>query len=370
MHQTAVSPDMHTITAQFALEGRFLDAAHFGSGHINDTYASHFQQGDRMVRYIHQRINHHVFKRPVEVMENIARVTAYARERIIAAGGDPLRETLTLIPTHDGKTYYCTPEGNYWRTYVFIEDATSYDIVEDPRYVYSASKAFGHFQALLSTLPGARLHETIPHFHHTRRRYLAFIEALHADARHRAAAVQPEIDFVHQREADTAVIVDLLAQGTIPERVTHNDTKLNNVMIDNRTGEGVCIIDLDTVMPGSALYDFGDSVRIGASTAAEDECDLSKVGLDLAMFDRLAHGYLDATRDFLTPAEIDHLTFAARLMTLECGIRFLTDYLSGDTYFKIHRPDHNLDRCRTQFAMVAAMEQQEDAMQAVIVRYR
>lgn len=365
-----VKHNLAEIVTHFQLDGKFLDAVPYGSGHINDTYASRFQVGDKVVRYIHQRVNHNIFKEPEKLMENIDRVTKYSHERCVAEGRDPLRETLNLIPCTDGKCYYKSPEGNYWRTYIFIEGARTYDQVEDLRHVYSASKAFGEFQKLLKALPGGRLHETIPDFHHSKKRFDAFKEAYEKDAFNRASLVKPEADFVLSREADTSVIVDMLAKGVIPERVTHNDTKLNNVMIDDKTGEGICVIDLDTMMPGSALYDFGDSVRIGASTAAEDEKDLSKVGISLDMFDRLAHGYLDAARDFLNEAEIENLAFSCKLMTFECGVRFLADYLSGDVYFKIHREEHNLDRCRTQFKMVADMEEKMDQMNAIVNKYK
>ena len=358
--------DLKQVASHFQLEGCFLDAVPYGSGHINDTYASRFQQGDKVVRYIHQRINNSVFKEPEKLMENVERVTSFARERIITAGGDYLRETLNLIPTLDGKNHYRSSEGDYWRTYVFIEGARTYDQVEDLRHVYSASKSFGSFQLLLSTLPGERLNETIPCFHHTRKRFEAFNEVLAIDRLNRASEVKDEIAFVLAREAETSVIVDLLARGEIPERVTHNDTKLNNVMIDDLTGEGVCVIDLDTLMPGSALYDFGDSVRLGASTAPEDEQDLSKVTIDLDMFERLARGYLDSAKSFLTSTEIDYMPFASKLMTFECGMRFLSDYLSGDVYFKIHRPEHNVDRCRTQLKLVADMDRLVDRMTSIV----
>jgi len=362
--------DLAEIVTHFALAGEFLNAAPYGSGHINDTYASRFRTRSGVVRYIQQRINHNVFKQPELLMANIERVTNYARERIIAAGGDPDRETLTLLPTVNGRSFYRSPAGHFWRTYIFIEGALTYDQAQNVHQVYSAAKAFGQFQKLLSTLPGKRLNETIPNFHHTRGRFDNFIRALEADVNNRAASVKTEIDFVLAREAETSVLVDMIGRGELPERVTHNDTKINNVMIDDVTGEGICVIDLDTVMPGSALYDFGDSVRTGAAAAAEDELDLSKVGLSLDLFEHLAHGYLDAARDFLTPAEIDYMPFSARLMTLECGIRFLADYLDGDVYFKIRRERHNLDRARTQFAMVQDMERKSGQMSAIVERYR
>ena len=354
----------------FQLEGELLALAPCGSGHINDTYASSFRAGSKIVRYVHQWINPHVFRDPVQVMENIERVTRYIRQRVIDRGGDPAREVLTLVAASDGRPFCQTPQGDFWRTYTFIEGARTYDTAENPHHVYSASKAFGNFQKILGDLPGGRLHETIPDFHHTRKRLDTFIHILETDPANRARLVKPEIDFILQREGETSVVVDLLANGKIPERVTHNDTKLNNVMIDDSSGEGICVIDLDTVMPGSALYDFGDSVRIGACTAAEDEPDLAKVGFDISRFEWLARGYLDAVRDFLIPAEIERLAFSARLISIEQAIRFLGDYLNGDVYYKIHHPGHNLDRARTQIKMITEMERQEEAMNTIVSRYR
>lgn len=362
-------PELDRICAAFDCPGTWISSCPIPSGHINDTYCSEFDDGGRRVKYVNQRINHLVFREPERLMENIERVTRYARERIVAAGGDPERGTLTIVPARDGRTYHLTPDGNYWRMFRYIGGARTYDRVEDVRHVYAASKAFGDFQKMVATLPGGRLHETIPDFHHTRKRFAAFREALAADGSGRAAGVGPEVAFVLEHEKDTGVVVDGLASGLIPERVTHNDTKLNNVMIDDRTGEGVCVIDLDTVMPGSVLYDFGDSVRLGAATAAEDERDLARVGFDLGLFERLAAGYLDAARDFLVPAETGLLAFSAKLLTLECGIRFLTDHLKGDVYFKIRREGHNLDRARTQFKMVAEMERRMPEMEAVVRKY-
>jgi len=243
-------------------------------------------------------------------------------------------------------------------------------VVENLDHVYNASKAFGKFQRLLSDFPAGQLYETIPNFHHTGKRYEAFVEAVERDVKNRAQSVKAEIEFVEKRAEDTSVLVDLLEWGELPERVTHNDTKFNNVMIDDETGEGVCVIDLDTVMPGLSLYDFGDSVRSGANPAAEDERDLSKVCIDLEIFDRLVHGDLDVARDFLTPTEVDYMPFSAKLMTFECGMRFLTDHLDGDVYFRIHRENHNLDRCCTQFKMVEDMEAKFDQMVRIVGKYR
>jgi hypothetical protein len=296
-------PDLEAIASQFQVTGNWLGAVPHGSGHINDTYLARRQNGLGEAPFILQRINHHVFKQPEKLMENVERVTTYARQRIIETGGDPQRQVLNLIPTCQGSSYMITPQGEYWRAYTFIAGAHSYDRPENLRQVTTAARAFGDFQKLLADLPGGRLNETIPDFHNTPRRLAAFQSAVQADAAGRAAQVQPEIDFVLRRQADAGVVVDLLASGALPERVTHNDTKLNNVLIDDLTGEGICVIDLDTVMPGSLLYDFGDLVRMGAATAAEDEPDLDKVGLDLALFAALAQGYLEATGDFLTPLE-------------------------------------------------------------------
>jgi Ser/Thr protein kinase RdoA (MazF antagonist) len=355
----------------FRFEGDFLDGAPYPFGHINDTYSVRFGTADDTVRYyILQRINHDVFKDPERLMHNVEMVTAHLRKKVIAAGGDPQRETLNLVPAVNGKTFHKTHDGNYWRAYVFIDGAQTYETAKTLDHFYSAAKAFARFQQLLSDFPAEWLHETIPDFHHTRKRFEAFVETVEKDIRNRAGSVRAEIEFVEKRAADTSVLVDLLARGALPERVTHNDTKFNNVMIDDETGEGICVIDLDTVMPGLSLYDFGDAVRSGANSAAEDEWDLSKVWFDLDVFDRLARGYLEVAGDFLTPSEVDYLAFSARLMTLECGMRFLADHLNGDVYFKIQRENHNLDRCRTQFRMVADMEEQFDQMEAIVRKYR
>ncbi len=365
----SIEPDFETILHNFQLKGRFSEVTKLNHGHIHDTYVSRMESPTGSTRYIHQRLNTHVFKEPEKLMENIERVTAFARQQILRAGGNPERETLSLIPTHAGTSFYKSPQGDYWRTYAYITGARTYEVTEDLRQIYSAARSFGSFQRLLDCLPGERLHETIPNFHHTRKRYEVFEQAVGADAASRVKEVQAEIDFVRRHAADTSVIVDLLAQGQLPERITHNDTKLNNVLIDDLTGEGVCVIDLDTTMPGCVLYDFGDLVRMGAATAPEDETDLSKVGVDLTLFEWLVRGYLDAVCGLLTPTEWEYLTFSARLITLEQGIRFLTDYLNGDTYYKIRYDRHNLDRSRNQLKMVKDMEQKKGALEAVVNRY-
>ncbi len=359
------------VLKHFQFEGTFLDGAPCPLGHINDTYIVRFETtGGAIRRYVLQRINHHVFRDPERLMQNIEKVTAHLRTRIIALGGDPQRETLNLVPTMNGRNLFKTQGGNYWRAYVHVDGAQTYETAQTLDHFCSAARAFAKFQQLLSDFPAEQLHETIPDFHHTPKRFAAFLEAVERDARNRAHSAKTEIEFVEERAANMSVLVDLRARGELPERVTHNDTKFNNVMIDNETGEGICVVDLDTVMPGLAPYDFGDAVRSAANSAAEDESDLTKVWFDLDVFDRLACGYLEVARGFLAPAEVEYLPFAAWLMTLECGMRFLTDHLNGDVYFKIHRVNHNLDRCRTQFKMVSDMEKQFGQMEAVVRKYR
>ncbi len=361
---------LQDISGHFDIPGKFVDAAPHGKGYINDTYLARYETPAGLGCFIHQRINHHVFVEPVKVMENIERVTRYAREQIIAAGGDPQRETLNLVPARDGRSFYDIPEdapfGGYWRTYLFIGGARTLEVAENLEQVYHVARAFGKFQKLLDSLPGSRLHETILNFHHTRKRFETFRKALEANPAGRAETSRREIDFILRREKDASLVIDLLAKGELPERVTHNDTKLNNVLIDDRTGEGLCVIDLDTMMPGSTLYDFGDLIRMGTATAAEDEPDLNKVGVDLRLFTELSRGYLSATRDFLTPTELELLVFGGRLITYEQAIRFLGDYLNGDTYYKTQYKDQNLVRARTQIKMVAEMERKQGEMEAII----
>jgi Ser/Thr protein kinase RdoA (MazF antagonist) len=297
-------------------------------------------------------------------------VLAHLRAKIVAAGGNPEREVMTLIPTVEGSAFTRINAQNYWRAFRLIEGARTYEAVESSEQVYQAARAFGNFQKLLADFPAKMLHETIPNFHHTRKRFDAFVQAVERDVMNRACTVEPEIAFVEQRAEETLVLVKLLEKGLLPERVTHNDTKFNNVMIDDETGKGICVIDLDTVMPGLALYDFGDAVRYAANKVAEDEPNSSEAGIDLGIYDRLANGFLDSTREFLTPTETEYLSFSAKLMTLECGMRFLTDYLEGDRYFRTRRERHNLDRCRTQLGLVADMEARFDEMEMIVEKHR
>ncbi|HCE46965.1 MAG TPA: mucin desulfatase [Lentisphaeria bacterium] len=357
--------DIKSICRNFQISGDYISAAPYGSGHINDTFEVIINQGGLKVRYILQRINHNIFKNPAALMENVDRVTTHIQKKL-SASGEATRRTLSLIRAADGKSYAKDPAGNFWRTYIFVEHTKSYNIIETIEQAFQAAKAFGDFQKHLVDLPGGRLNETIPDFHNTPKRFEAFEKALAADICSRAKSAEKEIKFAIRKKEMAATLLRLCGEGKIPERITHNDTKLNNVLLDEKTGEAVCVIDLDTVMPGLALYDFGDLVRTSTSPAAEDEKDLSQVQMQMHMFEALARGYLDASGEFLTKTEVEYLPFSGKLITFEIGLRFLTDYLSGDTYFKIHREGHNLDRCRTQFKLVESIEAQEDEMQELI----
>ena len=357
---------MRQVFAGFQAWGDFADAAPYGSGHINDTYKVAARLAGTPVNYLLQRVNHAIFRQPDRVMENIVRVTEHLRGKLAAAGStDASRQALTVVPARDGLPYVRDAEGNWWRLYLFIELARTYDIIESDRQAYEAARAFARFQNQLADLPAPRLHETIPAFHNTLARLSALDAAAAADAFGRRAEVAAELAFVEERRAQCGRLLERHARGEIPERITHNDTKINNVMLDDATGEGVCVIDLDTVMPGLALYDFGDMVRSATAASKEDERDLSKVGSRIGMFEALARGYL-AEAAFLLPAEIEELVFSGRLITLTIAIRFLTDYLSGDVYFRTHRPGQNLDRCRTQLQMVRSMEAQAEAMEKIV----
>ncbi len=348
-------------TRHFCIKGETGDVCSWGSGHINDTF---LVDGD--TRYILQRMNQSIFKKPLEVMENITGVTTFLKGKIKEAGGDELRETLTVIFCEDGKPLYQDEHGDCWRMYYMIEDAECYDQVETEQDFYESAKAFGNFGRLLSDYPAEKLHETIPGFHDTRARYDVFLRAAEADVCGRANDVRKEISFFADRKDIAGVLGQMQAEGRLPLRVTHNDTKLNNIMMDRKTGKGICVIDLDTVMPGLVVHDFGDSIRFGASTGAEDEPDLSKVSLDSHLFELYVRGFLEGCQGSLTDTEIAMLAMGAKVMTYECGMRFLTDYLQGDTYFKIHREGHNLDRCRTQMKLVADMEANWQQMERIV----
>ena len=368
----AVPRDPRAAATRFQFHGEVSGIAPHGNGHINDTYLVACQAPDASVRYILQHINRNVFRNPAAVMQNIERVTAHleqnrnsrAQTKGAQAAGEPgvARRVLKLVPAEDGRNWHVDAEGETWRAFQFIDGARTYEAVTSAAQAFQAARAFGRFQHQLTSLPAPRLHDTIPDFHHTPKRFAALEQAIALDAKGRAALAKPEIDFALARQP----IVGVLLEANLPERITHNDTKLNNVMLDDVTGEAVCVIDLDTVMPGLALYDFGDMVRTATSPAREDEQDLSKVTMQFPLFEALVRGYLEAAGGFLTPAEKRYLAFSGKLIPFETGIRFLADYLAGDTYFKVHHEGHNLDRCRTQLKLVESIERQEEEMNRLV----
>ncbi|MFA6564474.1 MAG: aminoglycoside phosphotransferase family protein [Verrucomicrobiia bacterium] len=358
---------LQEISRRFQIYGQILHAEACKIGHINETYTATYNQGGVLVRYIHQKVNQTVFKDPAAVMDNIMRVTTHIWDKLEAQGAREMtRRVLTVVPTRDGKSFCQDGDGEFWRTFVFIEKVQSFESVHTPNQALEAGKAFGVFQSQLSDLRGPRLHETILEFHNTRKRFAALQQAIADDRCNRAASAVKEIEFALKQEPWIGTLLDAHAAGKIPERITHNDTKFNNVMLDWETGHAMCVLDLDTVMPGLVLYDFGDMIRTTTSPTVEDEEDLSKVAMQMPMFEALARGYVGAAKGFLTPVEKSYLAFSGKLITFTIGIRFLADYLAGDTYFRVHRPHHNLDRCRTQFKLVQSIAAQEEAMQKLV----
>ncbi|MDL2301860.1 aminoglycoside phosphotransferase family protein [Lachnospiraceae bacterium OttesenSCG-928-D06] len=352
------------------MNGTCIKAEQFGNGHINDTYLIQILQADHNVKpYILQRINDNVFTNPKEVMENILAVTSYLRKKIVERGGNPDREAMSVIPTNNGDACFFDETGSCYRVYVFIENAISLDQVEKADDLYESGVAFGDFQYLLSDFPADTLHVTIPGFHDTKLRFARLIKAVEADLCNRAILVKKEIEFLIKREEVACVLGNMLEAKELQYKVTHNDTKLNNVMIDRISGKGLCVIDLDTIMPGLAVHDFGDAIRFGASTGAEDEVNLDKIHCDLSLFEAYTKGFIKGCNNSLTQNELAMLPTGAKVMTYETGMRFLTDYLEGDTYFKIHREGHNLDRCRTQLKLIGDMELKWEQMHKIVERY-
>ncbi len=358
---------LEDIGGRFGIPGDFVRGEPYGSGHINDTYLVSYIRGSVPVRYIHQRINDNVFREPRKLMENIERVTRHQLKKLGEAGQrDFSRFCLRLVLSADGRPFVVDRDGKYWRTWHFIENARSHDIVETREQAREAAAAFGRFQRSLVDLPGERLNEVIPDFHHTKKRFAALERVISTDPLGRVGRRAREIDFAMQRKPITSLLVDRIRDGRLPERIAHNDTKINNVLLDDRTRKAICVIDLDTVMPGSALYDFGELVRTSTSPAGEDESDLDKVFVRMDIFEALVEGYLSEAGEFLTPGEREGLTLGARLMTFENGIRFLADYLEGDVYYKTSRATQNLDRCRAQFKLLESIEENEDEMNRII----
>lgn len=347
---------------RFQVRGSFYSMTPYGNGHINDTYLFQTKENEKIHSYILQRINHHVFKDPEGLMENIRLVTAFLRRKIRENGGDPERETLTLIPADSGRILYQDPGDSFWRCYLFIENTLCLEQANSPEDFRESGRAFGAFQQMLNDFPASTLSQSIPDFHNTPLRYQRLLDAVKKDPLHRVRKAESELAFLEARARQLDSAARLSADGRLPLRVTHNDTKLNNVLFDAASRKSLCVIDLDTIMPGLSIYDFGDAIRFGANTALEDEADLSKVSLSLPLYRAFSQGFLEKAGTILTDEELYMLPMGAKLMTLECGIRFLTDYLEGDVYFKIQRPDHNLDRTRVQLALIKDMEEKWDAM--------
>ena len=354
------------VVAAFEVEGNVKEYIPFGNGHINDTRLVTMDNG---VQYVLQRINKNVFKRPDLLMENYVGVTKFIRKKIEEMGGDPLREVLNAIPTKDGKPFTIDEEGQYWRLLVYVTDSIGYDKVERPEQFYDSAVSFGDFQYMLRDYPAETLHETIVNFHNTPDRYRQLMEAIEGDAKGRLAEVTAEVEFAKARREFANTLENAHKEGRLPLRVTHNDTKLNNILFDINTGKTLCVVDLDTIMPGYSVNDFGDSIRFGATTALEDETDLSKVNFDISLYELYVKGFIEGAKGGLTEGELEMLPIGAIMMTFECGMRFLADYLNGDTYFRVHRPTHNLDRCRNQFKLVSDMESRLDEMKAIVRKY-
>lgn len=351
-----MNENLFEVLRAFRLDAKPVSCEPYGCGHIKVTYLAVTESG---LRYILQKINNNTFRDVAGLMENITAVTEFLRTKT-----DDPRGVLTLVKTHDGASYLHAQDA-YWRVYDFVEDSICLQLPETDEDFYQSAVGFGTFQQRLTDFPAAKLHETIPNFHNTPDRYRALLETLERDPMHRAAQVQPEIEFALARQAEMSAIQNALTAGELPLRVTHNDTKLNNVLLDAKTRKALCVIDLDTVMPGSSLYDFGDSIRFGAATAAEDERDLSKMSIDLKLFRVYTSGYLKACPG-LTDKEVELLPLGAKIITLELAVRFLTDYLNGDCYFKTDYEEHNLVRARTQMKLVADMERKWSQMQQIV----
>ena len=352
------------ICRQFGIDGELVETKTLTDGHINTTVCVTFEKDGKREKFLVQRINTNVFKDQDALMQNIVNVTHFLRKKIRAAGGDPERETLHFLKTTSGALYFKNESG-CWRIYRFIDNSYTYNMIDSIEVFQNAGESFGKFQKLLNDYPSETLRETIPDFHNTPKRVQNLESSVKADPKKRAAGVQKEIDFALSRKGKAGLAVELCEKGEIPLRVTHNDTKLNNILFDADTHKGLCVIDLDTIMPGLSLYDFGDAIRFGAKTAEEDEPDLSKVSVSLPLYEAFTRGYLESCAAALTRAEVDSLAYSAFLMTYECGVRFLTDYIDGDVYFKTAYPEHNLVRARNQFKMVEEIEKSLDEMNRI-----
>ena len=354
------------VCRHFNIKGEPVSQSVFTDGHINTTLLITFQDEGEIKKYLVQGINTHVFKNPEELMENIVNVTTYLRNKIAENGGNPERETLTFLKAENGKYYFYVGD-KCWRAYNFIDNSHTCNKIENKKLFENAGRSFGNFQKYLTDYPMHTLHETIKDFHHTPKRFDNLEASIANNAANRADSVQKEIEFAMKRRPEAGRLLTLYKKGLIPLRVTHNDTKLNNILFDDETNDGICVIDLDTIMPGFSLYDFGDAIRFGGNTTIEDDDNLDNVKISLELFESYTEGFLSASAKALTMAEVENLAFSAMLMTLECGIRFLTDYLDGDVYFKTKYPEHNLVRARNQFKLVYEIEQHMDEMNDIVM---
>lgn len=349
----------------FNIKGEALSCEVVTGGHINSTNLVIFDDNGEIKKYLVQGINTHVFRNPDNLMSNIVSVTQYLKEKIAEAGGNPERETLTFLSAKDGNYYYYYND-KCWRIYNYVDNAYTINLIENGTVFENAGRSFGMFQRHLSDYPMHNLHETIKDFHNTPKRLDTLKKSIEADVKGRASSVEAEIKFALDRTEDAKYVLDLHKKGLIPLRVTHNDTKLNNILFDMDTNEGICVIDLDTIMPGLSLYDFGDAIRFGGNTTYEDDENLDNVKISVELFECFARGFLSSCAKALTKTEVDCLAFSAKLMTYECGVRFLTDYLDGDVYFKTKYPEHNLVRARNQFRLVEEIEKHLPEMNAIV----
>lgn len=356
-----------SVCRAFGIDGELKETKALTDGHINTTYCATFEKDGKTKKYLLQNINTHVFKDQDVLMQNIVGVTEFLRKRIKEDGGDPKRETLHFLKAKNG-AYYHNDDAGCWRIYDFIDNSYTYNLIDSPDVFESAGRSFGRFQCLLDGYPCDKLGETIPDFHNTPKRLETLEKSIEADVMKRAQSVKDEIEFALSRKEKGSKAMKLLSEGAIPARVTHNDTKINNILFDEKTHKGICIIDLDTIMPGLSLYDFGDAIRSGASTALEDETDLSKVSVSLPLFESYVKGYLSSCAGALNETEVANLAYGAWLMTYECGVRFLTDHLDGDVYFRIDHENHNLERARNQFKMASDIESKLDEMNKITER--
>ncbi len=358
-----------SILPHFVFRGTYKSAQEITSGNVNSTYLLDYRDGVTQYLYTLQHINTYAFKNPREVMSNIVAVTEHLRASL-RRNQEPIdRRVLELIKSHEGGVLYEDEAGDVWRAYAYISDCSALDKVETPEQMEEVGRGFGTFQKLLYDFPAQNLFQSIPNFHHTVKRFYAFVRAVEEDQAGRVAQLENEIEFMFSKRRMMGEIVRLLDSGRIPLRVTHNDTKSNNVLLDKSTGKAICVIDLDTVMPGSALYDYGDAIRYGASTAAEDEPDTSRIALDMQKTRAFTRGFIEETNGFLTPEELMRLPLGIKVLTCELAMRFLTDYIQGDLYFKVNSPDHNLIRARAQMALLEDVERRERDLEEMCAHY-